>query len=83
MGHGDYKSPALSCNFQNSKDQTKNLANTSNRGFSAGNLPDSAVIEFQTHYQKRFGVLLTLIEARKLAVYLLDLYRFTAEETHD
>ncbi len=83
MGHGDDKSPALSCNFQDSNSQTKNLANTSNRGYSAGNLPDSAVIEFQTHYQDRFGVLLTLIEARKLAVYLLDLYRFTTEETHD
>ena len=57
--------------------------NTKKRGYSAGNLPESAVIEFQTHYQKRFGVLLTLIEARKLAVYLLDLYRFTAEETYD
>ncbi len=66
-----------------SSQNQQQTSNTSNRGFSAGNLPDSAVIEFQTHFQKRFGVLLTLIEARKLAVSLLDLYRFTAEESHD
>ena len=77
MDQGDDKSPALSCDFLKNDSQTKNLVNTSDRGISAGNLPDTAVAEFQVLYQKRFGIKLSLVEARKLATPLLDLYQFT------
>ena len=77
MDHGDDKSPALSCDFLKNDSRTKNLANTSDRGFSTGNLPDTAIVEFQTLYQRKFGIKLPLTEARKLATSLLDLYQFT------
>lgn len=77
MDQGDDKSPALSRDFPSNDFKTKNLVNTSYRGFSAGNLPESAVVEFQALYQKRFGIVLSIVEARKLATSLLDLYQFT------
>ena len=77
MDQGDDKSPALSCDFLRSNSQTKNVANTSDRGIFAGNLPDAAVAEFQVLYQKCFGIKLSMVEARKLAITLLDLYQFT------
>lgn len=77
MDQGDDKSSALPCDFSSNNSQTKNLANTCDCGFSAGNLPVSAVEEFQKLYEKRFGIVLSIVEARKLATSLLDLYQFT------
>ncbi len=46
-------------------------------------LPDQALKDFQSIYQKKFGKSLPIEDARGMAFSLLDLYRFVAKERDD